>query len=527
MNKETQKIKTLIIFRVIVAAFLIASFFFHARTAEIFRYPRLLLFLTIGIFVLTILYILTLKLLTKRFHKIHAYFQSITDVFIITFFIFITGGIESWFTFLLPINVIGSGIILGKHAGFITAALSSIIYGVAIEMQFYGMIPIYFDNSLKFHDFFYNIFANILSLFLITFLSRYLIVKQENTLKKLQEKETDFLDLFSLHSEILQNIKSGLIYTKISGTIILVNLAAEQILELSDDLILGKNLDKIFLFIKYPITIGNYKTTLEFENRQKVIDLNISEHIDQDHILKGYIIVIQDITIISEMELQIKKKERLAAIGELSANIAHEIRNPLAALKSSIEMLKEGKTSGLNAVRLMDIAISEMDRLNKIITNFLTYSSPGAMNFTEFSLINILNDTLDMIEPTSSTNNIIKIVRNFNQDIIIKGDMDRLIQVFWNLSLNAQQSISSGGQLEVSVQKAGGYVKISFKDTGIGILESDLEKIFYPFYTTKPKGTGLGLAMVYRTIEDHAGSISVKSIVGKGTTFVVTLPIGI
>ncbi|MBF0473993.1 MAG: PAS domain-containing sensor histidine kinase, partial [Nitrospirae bacterium] len=253
----------------------------------------------------------------------------------------------------------------------------------------------------------------------------------------------------------------------------------------------------------------------------------ITEHIDQENILKGYIIIIQDITKLWEMEQEIKKKEKLAAIGELSANIAHEIRNPLAALKSSIEMLKEGKTSGLNAVRLMDIAIKEMDRLNKIITNFLTYSSPGAMHFTQFSLISVLNETIDMIQPAISPNSNIKIIRNFDQDILIKGDMDRLTQVFWNLGLNALQSLNNEGVVEITVQKTGAYVKISFRDTGIGIKEGDLDKIFYPFYTTKPKGTGLGLAMVFRTIEDHSGNISVKSIEGKGATFIVTLPIGI
>jgi two-component system sensor histidine kinase PilS (NtrC family) len=426
---------------------------------------------------------------------------------------------------LLPINVIGSGIILGSRAGFITAALSSIIYGIAIEMQFYGIIPVRFDDSLLFQDFFYNIFANVISLFLITYLSRYLIVKQENTLQKLKEKESDFLDLYSLHSEILQNIKSGMIYTNAAGKILLINHSAEQIIE--KGLIIGKNINQLNISVTYPIITGNFKTTLTFDNYQKIIDLNVTEHIDQDNILKGYIIILQDITKLWEMEQQIKKKEKLAAIGELSANIAHEIRNPLAALKSSIEMLKEGKTSGLNAVRLMDIAIKEMDRLNKIITNFLTYSSPGAMNFTQFSLITLLNETIDMIESAISPKSNIKIFRRFDQDIILKGDMDRLTQVFWNLGLNGLQSLNDVGILEITAQKAGAYVKILFRDTGVGINEGDMEKIFYPFYTTKPKGTGLGLAMVFRTVEDHSGNIKVQSIVGEGTTFIVTLPIGI
>lgn len=426
---------------------------------------------------------------------------------------------------MLPINVIGSGIILGSRAGFITAALSSIIYGIAIEMQFYGIIPVRFDDSLLFQDFFYNIFANVISLFLITYLSRYLIVKQENTLQKLKEKESDFLDLYSLHSEILQNIKSGMIYTNAAGKILLINHSAEQIIE--KGLIIGKNINQLNISVTYPIITGNFKTTLTFDNYQKIIDLNVTEHIDQDNILKGYIIILQDITKLWEMEQQIKKKEKLAAIGELSANIAHEIRNPLAALKSSIEMLKEGKTSGLNAVRLMDIAIKEMDRLNKIITNFLTYSSPGAMNFTQFSLITLLNETIDMIESAISPKSNIKIFRRFDQDIILKGDMDRLTQVFWNLGLNGLQSLNDVGILEITAQKAGAYVKILFRDTGVGINEGDMEKIFYPFYTTKPKGTGLGLAMVFRTVEDHSGNIKVQSIVGEGTTFIVTLPIGI
>ncbi len=216
-----------------------------------------------------------------------------------------------------------------------------------------------------------------------------------------------------------------------------------------------------------------------------------------------------------------KQKEKWATIGELSAWIAHELRNPIASLRGSIEMLREGRIDNEHNRRLMDIALREMDRLNNIITDFLIYARPRPLNSREVDVHSILKETLTLLR--NSAGESVKITHDFNGDLRIKGDEEQLRQVFWNLGINAIDAMTDGDELMVSTRSDGSETEVIFKDSGIGIPKGDIGKIFLPFFTTKEKGTGLGLAIAYRIVEEHGGRISVKSMPGAGTTFKVFL----
>jgi signal transduction histidine kinase len=238
----------------------------------------------------------------------------------------------------------------------------------------------------------------------------------------------------------------------------------------------------------------------------------------------GYICVFQDITQLKNLEAELKYKETLAAIGELAANMAHEIRNPLASLKSSIEILKEGVLTRDNNERLMHIALSEMDRLNKIITDFLTYSRPHAPECSWFDLHRMLDETAGLIKHLIGSRKI-SIIKSLDGQQVVFADPSKLRQVFLNLGMNAIESIPDSGTLFISTRRGKGDVTVFFKDTGIGIQPEHLKDIFYPFFTTKETGTGLGLSIAYRIIEEHCGKIYVHSLPGKGTTFEVVFPL--
>ncbi|MEK7735497.1 MAG: ATP-binding protein, partial [Nitrospirota bacterium] len=219
-----------------------------------------------------------------------------------------------------------------------------------------------------------------------------------------------------------------------------------------------------------------------------------------------------------------KHKEKWAAIGELSANIAHEIRNPLASLKGSIEMLREDRVAKEQKERLTEIALKEMERLNGIITDFLMYSTPRAAEFSVFDLNLVLDDTLELLKNTASARKDISITKNFDGPLFVNADRQKMHQVFLNLGMNALEAMPDGGELSVSAKHTGSSFEVVFKDTGIGIRHKNLEKIFYPFFTTKDEGTGLGLAIAYRIIEEHKGKINVISNPGEGTVFKVIIP---
>jgi two-component system sensor histidine kinase PilS (NtrC family) len=217
-----------------------------------------------------------------------------------------------------------------------------------------------------------------------------------------------------------------------------------------------------------------------------------------------------------------KNKEKWATIGELSANIAHEIRNPLASLRGSIEILKEDKLPEKHKEKLMNIALSEMDRLNNTISDFLAYSSPKSLEMQLIDLHPVLDSTLELLINSENKGGI-SIKKDFKGQLFTHADPEKIRQVFWNLGINAYEAMENGGELTVSTENTPPYITISFSDTGSGISQSDIEQIYYPFFTTKETGTGLGLSIAYRIIEEHNGRLLVTSNPGIKTTFKIIL----
>jgi two-component system sensor histidine kinase PilS (NtrC family) len=204
--------------------------------------------------------------------------------------------------------------------------------------------------------------------------------------------------------------------------------------------------------------------------------------------------------------------------------MAHEIRNPLASLRGSIEILKEDSVPKNYKKRLMEIALNEMDRLDRIISDFLTYSRPAALEFKRFELHRMLDETIELLKNVEHSKGAISIHKKYSGRLEVNADPQKIRQVFWNLGVNAVEAMPEGGELIVSTKDSEKAVEITFKDFGAGIDGKDIEKIFYPFFTTKKDGTGLGLAIAYRIIEEHKGRLTVNSNPGIGTTFEVILP---
>ena len=193
-------------------------------------------------------------------------------------------------------------------------------------------------------------------------------------------------------------------------------------------------------------------------------------------------------------------------------------------MKGSIELLKEDTVAENYKERLMEIALQEMDRLNRIITDFLTYSRPTPPELQKIDIHKLLDETLDLLENVHQGDNVVSLQKLYTGPTEVTVDPQKIRQVLWNLGINAIEAMPGGGTLAVSVEDSEGAVKIVFKDSGSGIEEKDIEKIFYPFFTTKERGTGLGLAIAYRIVEEHEGRLTVNSKPGLGTTFEVILP---
>jgi two-component system sensor histidine kinase PilS (NtrC family) len=513
------KIKALIVFRVVFVTLLLGSSFLFVGY-EKFSYVHVLSYLIIPLYTVTIIYSLLLGKIKNLIA--FAYTQLLLDVIFEIILIYITGGIDSWFSFTLILTVISSSIVLNKRAGYIIATCSSVLYGLIVTLQFYRSPPITSEGITDEKDYLYKLFVHIISFYLTAYLSGYLSSRLEKTTQKLEKKDLDLRDLEFFNREVVESLPSGLFTTNISGNVLIFNRAAERITGIRKGSIIGQRIDSVLPVFKFPFSEGRKEDIIIVEGVQKIIGLGISTLRGIDESTKGFIVIFQDLTQLKRLETEMKQKEKWAAIGELSSNIAHEIRNPLASLKGSIEMLKEDSVSKNYKKRLMEIALNEMERLDRIITDFLRYSRPTPPEFKRFELHGMLDETIELLKNVEQNN--ISINKKYTGRLEVDADPQKMRQVFWNLGINSIEAMPEGGELIISTRNMDRSVEITFKDFGAGIDGKNIEKIFYPFFTTKENGTGLGLAIAYRIIEEHNGRINVNSSPGVGTTFEIILP---
>jgi two-component system sensor histidine kinase PilS (NtrC family) len=559
------KIKWLIFLRIVVITLTLGSaLLFQLQNANPAALDPLYNFIIFA-YLFAVFSIILLKII-RNFY-ILAYFQIISDLLFETGFVYVTGGIKSFFSFTYIFSIIAASIILFRKGAFVMASLSSLLYGTLATLQYYEIIPIYGPpgfpfTTLNISSFYYNIFLNVCAFYLVAFLSSYLAESLKITHEQLQETSSDLNELQVFHKNILQSMSSGLLTTNLVGKITSYNRAAEEITGYKFEEAYGADLDQILpgVCVKeiFDIMEKTNQSSYRFQKMVKSKDgttmylgmtASILKNIRRNEVT-GLTIIFQDLTELREMEEQVRRSDRLAALGELAAGIAHEIRNPLASIKGSVQMLKADLKLEEESRTLMDIIIRESTRLNNIITDFLVYARPTPLTLNKFDIIReIIDPTLVLLKNNPECSDLIHIEKIYPQEPIwVVCDRQQMRQVLWNLCLNAVQAMPRGGILLISVKKIEGnldgkevppskklappeiknsrrsWCTITIQDTGYGIKSEDLEKIFVPFFTTKENGTGLGLAIVHNIIEHHQGIIKVKSKINEGTIFEVSLP---
>lgn len=553
-----RRLKTLMLLRVIfLTLFLGVVVIVQKRGGEI---PALIhISFLIGLtYFLTIIYAILLKNIKNLI--LFSYIQIIGDIIIEAGVNYITGGVQSTFSFLYIFSIIIASIIISRTGGYVIASISSLIYGTMANLELYNFIsPASFYgkvfSSLDPGYVFYVVFFNILAFFLIAFLSGNLSERLKITGKELRIEKDHFIRLQNFNENIVNSIESGLFTTDIMGKINFFNKSAEKLTGYEKNEVIGKFCYEVFIFPNlsdrfnnlslYSIDPKRYEGIFKRKDKKNIfLGISFSPLRDEKNITQGIIGIFQDITLLKGMEEQIRKKDRLAAIGEIAAGIAHEIRNPLTSISGSVQLLKD--TFGLKKVdkQLMDIVIREAERLNTIISDFLTYARPVPLVVGSYNINEIINETIGLFKNNREYRSNIEISTYFKQKKInAMVDPKQIKQVFWNLYLNSIQAIPDGGVLRIETfycddnerskisyrklekrKNINRFIEINIRDNGTGIPQQDIGKIFEPFYTTKEGGNGLGLAIVYRIIENHNGIIEVKSKVGEGTTFQIFLP---
>jgi two-component system sensor histidine kinase PilS (NtrC family) len=527
LEDALRRLKVLILSRALVVTLLLGSSFFFGFGEFEFFSPYFFSYFIAVLYFFTLIYAATLRWIrTIAAFTIFAYTQIVIDIIAEIILVYITGGIGSWFTFTFLLSIISSSIILNRRASYSAASICSVLYGLLIEFQFYYQMPPAPETIFSAQYFLYNVFTHILAFYIVAFLSGNLAERLHIAIQTLQQKETYIDHLKAVSKDIIESMPSGIFTTDLNWGIATFNNSAQKITGKSHADVIGKTPQDIFPFIKdLKSPIERVEGQMENNGSTIYIGIRLSPLKNSDGVPIGMIGIFQDLTQVKAMEAEMRKKEKWAFIGELSALIAHELRNPLASLKASVEMLREKKVSGQHAEQLMKIAITEMDRLDGIVTDFLIYAKPQQPSKDSVDIHHSLRDLTALLQNSAEDKGNCMISGEFDGKLFVTADSKQLQQVFWNLGINAVEALSDSGEVTISTEQRNNTVEVVFRDTGVGVDRSDMEKIFYPFFTTKEKGTGLGLAIAQRIVEEHGGRIKVESLgIGSGTTFRVILP---
>lgn len=454
--------------------------------------------------------------------RLSIYLQIISDIIIISILVYFTGGTNSPFYFLYFIPIMISAIFLTKIDTLYTATLSYITYGVLSDLMYLKIIkpfPGLFLSEISKESFIYNIIVGLIAFTFFAIISSFYFEKIKKKDIELKGIKENFEDLIMLNNTVLERMESGFLVCDTSGNVISLNEKARTLLSLKKNsnifkLLKIKNEKEIWEHVKK--TDNRY--LIELERSRYILEISVSSLEDIYSFKRIYVLLIVDLTNKRKIEESLKKKEHLALIGEMSAGIAHEIRNPLASISGSIQFIRNEIKLDKDMKNLMDIVVKESQRLSDSIEEFLQFAKTPPIKKSEFNLVKILEEVIEII---TKNNNDLVIRKRYNEDILVKADERRIKQVLFNILNNSIKATRKNGILEINIYKKGDDVFLSIKDNGIGMKKNEIDKIFFPFYTKFTSGIGLGMSLVKRIIDEHDFKINVSSEVGIGTEVVI------
>ena len=468
--------------------------------------------------------------------------QFLLEIVIESGVIHTTGNINSPFSALFLLTIVSAALAYRLVGTLVVASLVSLAYTFIIWLRSgESGAALFFPNALKSivsaqDAVFYSIFLHILIFYLIAFISGYLAERLEARDRQLADTSRALKRAKLETDDILRHLNSGLLTVDAFGQIIFFNRAAEKILGYREEEVKGMRCDEVFADrmpdlardlldgLKRVASHPRWEITILNHERQNVpLGLSTSILKEESGALRGVIAIFTDLTEAKQLESKVRTADRLAAVGELSASIAHEIRNPLAAISGSVEVLdKELNLQGENQ-RLMQLIVKESHRLSRILSEFLQYARIDRPAYNKVELCHLINDVIQILHHQPSFTADLKL--NFESDSSIAyvvGDEDLIKQLLINLAVNACEALEEKGDelsLRLVIDPVGGIVELYIQDNGPGIKHENLRRVYQPFFSTKKEGSGLGLAIVHRICSAMKVDISLDSQVDQGTTF--------
>jgi two-component system, NtrC family, sensor histidine kinase PilS len=494
-------------------------------------------------YALTFCYAVTLRLVDR--HRWLVDLQLAGDALIVSAFIYFTGGVASYFASLYALPIVAGSIVQFRRGGLLVATLSAVLYsGLALWQYFAAsgwlqsvwlvgdaaLLPAQSTAG-------YIVAWNIFGFFAVAVLSGSLADSLRTAGARLQQASTTIADLQALNQRVIDSMPSGLATTDRAFRILTFNRAAESITGVPFKESAGRPIADV-LQLRSDIveslaaelrTGGTRRHEFRYRSAGRgELEIGLTAtHLEAPGGGTGLLFTFQDVTKIKKLERDSAIQQRLAAVGEMAAGIAHEIRNPLASMSGSIQILRQELPLSTEQEQLMDIVLRESERLNTTIRSFLAYARPMRFQIERFDVRRALNDTALLLRNSAEVKEGHDIVVDVPaRELWYDADEGQIKQIIWNLATNGLRAMPQGGRLRLAAARdveAEG-VTLTVDDEGIGIPPEELDRLFQPFHGSFAKGSGLGLAIVHRIVSDHGGEIRVGGAPGQGVVFTVVLP---
>jgi two-component system sensor histidine kinase PilS (NtrC family) len=501
-------------------------------------------FAVIGItYVLTVAYVLLLNQ-TER-HRWLLDVQLALDAVIVSAIVYLTGGINSYFSSLYTLPIIAATTIESRRGGVMVGLLSCVLYAGIVAGQFTaapGFATLAGQPLPALKLALFTVGLNLFGFGAIAALTGYLAEGLRQADIQLQRASDRIEDLQAFGQHIIDSLTSGLATTDIEGRIITFNRAASAITGVPVDDAVGAPAMKVLaLPAEFREVFGARAERaplprMDFgfrraDGRQVEVGLSTALLLTPRG-EAGFLLTFQDVTEVRRRDREARIQQRLAAVGEMAAGIAHEIRNPLASMAGSIQILRQEVELTPEQSQLMDIVIRESERLNGTISSFLAYARPQRQAMRAVDVRGMITDTAALLENSPELSEGHRIAVDVPAtEVWLQADEGQLRQIVWNLATNGLRAMPSGGRLTLGVRGrpatsgAGGEVVLEVRDEGTGIAPEELDGIFQPFRAGFERGTGLGLSIVQRIVADYGGEIQVTSDRGTGTAVLVRMPV--
>ena len=496
-------------------------------------------------YALTVPYALTLKYVDR--HRWLIDLQLASNALTVSAMVFMTGGVTSYFSTLYVLPVVAASVLQFRRGGLLIGALSVTMHGALVLAQYTGAFGLlddrWFAATLPLpapRVALYTVGLNSFGLIGVAILSGYLAERLRRADARLERASTQIADLQAFNEHVIESLTSGLATTDSEGYVLTYNGAAQAITGHAASSVVGRRIfDRLKLPPDFEAALGEPflgSPRLDFsyatgDGRQIDIGLTAAP-LNTPSGRAGFLFAFQDVTESRKIEREARIQQRLAAVGEMAAGIAHEIRNPLASMSGSIQILREELPLTSEQAQLMGIVLRESERLNETIKSFLAYARPQRFSTVRLDVRRVLNDAALLLRHSAESGEGHQVDVDVPADPVwYEADEGQIRQIIWNLATNGLRAMPDGGRLLLSAARAphgtaAGDVILSVQDQGVGIASEELDGILQPFRGTFAKGSGLGLAIVHRIVSDYGGEIKVTSHQDVGTTVTVRLPVG-